>query len=100
MVNRRSLDFWLNMLDVSILHVSFPFFLIPVLNLSGFENESTPFLIAAVYGSLLLAVKIAFAFHDRSQRKDGKVDWEDEIVLITGGTYDARKGKDRHWACN
>ncbi|KAF8937425.1 retinal short-chain dehydrogenase/reductase [Dissophora ornata] len=85
MVNRRSLDFWLNMLNTSIFHVSFPFFLIPCLKLYGFENESAPFIIAAVYASLLFSVKTAYEFHDRSQRKGGKVDWEDEVVLITGG---------------
>ncbi|KAG0296448.1 hypothetical protein BGZ97_004531 [Linnemannia gamsii] len=51
----------------------------------GFTNESAAFLMAAVYGVILFVVKIAFWLHERSQRRDGKVDWEDEVVLITGG---------------
>ncbi|KAG0303730.1 hypothetical protein BGZ98_006352 [Dissophora globulifera] len=85
MVNRRSIDFWLQMLDASVFHVSFPFFLIPCLKLYGFSNDSMPFIIAAVYGVTLFSVKTAYSFHERSQRQGGKIDWEDEVVLITGG---------------
>ncbi|KAG0295574.1 hypothetical protein BGZ96_011427 [Linnemannia gamsii] len=56
-----------------------------VYQMYGFTNESAAFLMAAVYGVLLFVVKIAFWLHERSQRRDGKVDWEDEVVLITGG---------------
>ncbi|KAG0066567.1 hypothetical protein BGZ89_007140 [Linnemannia elongata] len=85
MVNRNTLDFVLHMLNASVFHVSFPFFLIPLIKMYGFTNESLAFLMAAVYGVLLFVVKIALWLHERSQRRDGKVDWEDEVVLITGG---------------
>ncbi|KAG0374935.1 hypothetical protein BGX24_009739 [Mortierella sp. AD032] len=51
----------------------------------GFSNEDFAFLMAAVYGVILFVVKIAYTLHERGQRRDGKVDWEDEVVLITGG---------------
>ncbi|KAF9925761.1 hypothetical protein FBU30_004503 [Linnemannia zychae] len=85
MVNRNTLDFALHMLNATIFHLSFPFFLIPLIKLYGFSNESFAFLMAAVYGVILFALKIALYLHERSQRREGKVDWEDEIVLITGG---------------
>ncbi|KAF9104114.1 hypothetical protein BGX27_010247 [Mortierella sp. AM989] len=85
MVSRRSIDFVMRLLNASIFHLSFPFFLIPCIKLYGFSNESLAFLLAAAYGAILFLVKIANTFHVRSQRRDGKVDWEDEIVLITGG---------------
>ncbi|KAG9060951.1 RNA polymerase II subunit A C-terminal domain phosphatase [Linnemannia hyalina] len=85
MVNRNTLDFVLHMLHASVFHVSFPFFLIPLIKMYGFTNESSAFLMAAFYGVLLFVVKIALWLHERSQRRDGKVDWEDEVVLITGG---------------
>ncbi|KAG0211487.1 hypothetical protein BGX28_007848 [Mortierella sp. GBA30] len=85
MVNRRSIDFVLHMFNVTVFHVSFPFFLIPCIKVYGVSNESFAFNLAAVYGVILFAVKIANWFHERNQRRDGKVDWEDEVVLITGG---------------
>ncbi|KAF9960428.1 hypothetical protein BGZ70_008610 [Mortierella alpina] len=85
MVNRRSIDFVLQLCNASIFHVSFPFFLIPCFKMYGFSNENLAFILAAIYGVLLFVVKIAYWFHERSQRRDGKVDWEDEVVLITGG---------------
>ncbi|KAF9954877.1 hypothetical protein BGZ72_004191 [Mortierella alpina] len=85
MVNRRSIDFVMQLCNASIFHVSFPFFLIPCFKMYGFSNENLAFILAAIYGVLLFVVKIAYWFHERSQRRDGKVDWEDEVVLITGG---------------
>ncbi|KAG0227833.1 retinal short-chain dehydrogenase reductase [Mortierella sp. GBAus27b] len=85
MVNRRSLDFVLNMLNTTVFHTSFPFFLIPLLKLYKFSNENLAFIAAAIYGVLLFVVKISFWLHERSQRLGGKIDWEDEVVLITGG---------------
>ena len=85
MMSRYSLDFVLHMLNASVFHVSFPFLLIPCLKLYRFSNESLAFILAAVFAAVLYSVKIAYWFHERSQRKGGKVDWEDEVVLITGG---------------
>ncbi|KAF9575170.1 hypothetical protein EC968_004106 [Mortierella alpina] len=85
MVNRRSIDFVLQLCNASIFHVSFPFFLIPCFKMYGFSNENLAFILAAIYGVLLFVIKIAYWFHERSQRRDGKIDWEDEVVLITGG---------------
>ncbi|KAF9286497.1 hypothetical protein BGZ68_002865 [Mortierella alpina] len=85
MVNRRSIDFVMQLCNASIFHVSFPFFLIPCFKMYGFSNENLAFILAAIYGVVLFVVKIAYSFHERSQRRDGKVDWEDEVVLITGG---------------
>ncbi|KAI1315504.1 hypothetical protein EDD11_000685 [Mortierella claussenii] len=85
MVNRRTIDFVVHMLNASIFHLSFPFFIIPCIKLYGFPNESLAFQVAAVYGVLLFSIKALYWLHVRSQRKGGKVDWEDEIVLITGG---------------
>ncbi|KAF9348726.1 hypothetical protein BGX26_012881 [Mortierella sp. AD094] len=85
MVNRRSIDFVVHMLNATIFHMSFPFFLIPCIKLYDFSYESLAFHLAAAYGAILFLVKIAYALHLRNQRRDGKVDWEDEIVLITGG---------------
>ncbi|KAG0042263.1 hypothetical protein BGZ83_000697 [Gryganskiella cystojenkinii] len=84
-MNRYSLDFVLHMLNATVFHVSFPFLLIPVIKLYGFSNESLAFILAAVYAAALYTVKIAYWFHERSQRRGGKIDWEDEVVLITGG---------------
>ena len=84
-MNRCSLDFVLHMLNASVFHVSFPFLLIPCIKLYGFSNESLAFQLAAAFAALLYSVKIAYWFHERSQRRGGKVDWEDEVVLITGG---------------
>lgn len=91
MVNRNTLDFVLHMLHASVFHVSFPFFLIPLIKMYGFTNESLAFFMAVVYGVLLFVIKIAFWLHERSQRRDGKVDWEDEVVLITGGRKKTRR---------
>ncbi|KAF9363150.1 hypothetical protein BGX34_004769 [Mortierella sp. NVP85] len=85
MVNRRSIDFVLHMLDVTVLHVSFPFFLIPCLKLYKFTNEDLAFVIAAIYAVVLFVIKILYGLHKRSQRLGGKIDWEEEVVLITGG---------------
>jgi len=85
MMSRYSLDFVLHMLNASVFHVSFPFLLIPCLKLYRFSNESLAFILAAVFAAVLYSVKIAYWLHERSQRKGGKVDWEDEVVLITGG---------------
>jgi len=85
MVNRRSIDFVVHMLDVTVLHVSFPFFLIPCLKLYKFANEDLAFIIAAIYAVVLFVTKILYGLHKRSQRLGGKIDWEDEVVLITGG---------------
>ncbi|KAF9098084.1 hypothetical protein BGX23_007076 [Mortierella sp. AD031] len=85
MVNRNTIDFVLHMLNASIFHLSFPFLLIPLIKLYGFPYESPAFLIAALYGVFLFVIRIAYYVHERSQRRDGKVDWDDEVVLITGG---------------
>ncbi|KAF9200053.1 hypothetical protein BGZ49_009749 [Haplosporangium sp. Z 27] len=85
MVGRRSIDFVVHMLNASIFHISFPFFLIPCIKLYGFSNESLAFLLTSIYAGALIVIKIGYFFHVRSQRRDGKVEWEDEIVLITGG---------------
>ncbi|KAF9434836.1 hypothetical protein BGZ76_007346 [Entomortierella beljakovae] len=85
MVNRRTIDFTVHMLNATVFHFSFPFFLIPCIKLYGFSNESLVFLLAAAYGAILFICKFTYGLHVRSQRRDGKVDWEDEIVLITGG---------------
>ncbi|KAF9916240.1 hypothetical protein BX616_004263, partial [Lobosporangium transversale] len=84
MVNRRSIDFVVRMLNASVFHLSFPFFLIPCIKLYGITNEGLAFQLAAVYGVLLFTIRLAYWLHDRSQRQDGKIDWDDEIVLITG----------------
>ncbi|KAG0351598.1 hypothetical protein BC939DRAFT_480443 [Gamsiella multidivaricata] len=85
MVHRESIDFALHMLNATVFHLSFPFFLIPCIKLYGASNESLAFILAAAYGALLFFVKIAFWAHERSQRTGEKADWEDEVVLITGG---------------
>ncbi|KAF9183785.1 hypothetical protein BGZ50_004074 [Haplosporangium sp. Z 11] len=85
MVNRKTIDFTVHMLNATIFHLSFPFFMIPCIKVWGFRNESLAFQLSALYGVLLILVKIAYWLHERNQRKGGKVDWEDEVVLITGG---------------
>lgn len=86
MMTRYSIDFVVQMLNASIFHVSFPALLIPLVKWYGYPNDSPLFQAAAAYGILLYLVKILLSFHDRKQRTSGKVDWEDEVVLITGGT--------------
>ncbi|KAG0343603.1 hypothetical protein BG005_002293 [Podila minutissima] len=85
MMTRYSIDFVVQMLNASIFHVSFPALLIPLVKWYGYPNDSPLFQAAAAYGILLYLVKILLSFHDRKQRTSGKVDWEDEVVLITGG---------------
>lgn len=85
MMTRYSIDFVVHMLNVSIFHVSFPALLIPLVKWYGYPNDSLLFQAAAAYGILLYLFKIFLSFHDRKQRTSGKVDWEDEVVLITGG---------------
>ncbi|KAF9170791.1 hypothetical protein BGX21_009105 [Mortierella sp. AD011] len=85
MVNRRTIDFVVHMLNATVFHLSFPFFLIPCVKLYGIADESLIFQLAAVYAVVLLVVKAAYTLHVYSQRKDGKADWEEEVVLITGG---------------
>jgi len=85
MMTRYSIDFVVHMLNVSFFHVSFPALLIPLVKWYGYPNDSPLFQAAAAYGILLYLFKIFLSFHDRKQRTSGKVDWEDEVVLITGG---------------
>ncbi|KAF9424992.1 hypothetical protein BGZ94_007939 [Podila epigama] len=85
MTTRYSIDFVVRMLNASIFHVSFPFLLIPLVKWYGYSNDSAPFQAAIVFGAVLYLWKTILWFHDRQQRTSGKIDWDDEVVLITGG---------------
>ncbi|KAF9582655.1 hypothetical protein BGW38_010928 [Lunasporangiospora selenospora] len=83
--SRKTIDFVVQMLKATVFHLSFPFFIIPCIKLYGVTNESLAFNIAAIYGVILIVIKTAIAFHQRKQRQGDKIEWDDEIVLITGG---------------
>ncbi|KAF9972453.1 hypothetical protein BGZ73_004435 [Actinomortierella ambigua] len=91
MPSRWSIDFVMRLLDTSVFHVTFPFILSPLCKFLGHGPGTYLFNLTLVYAALLYTVRIVMAMNTRYQRAGGnggersKIDWGEEVVLITGG---------------
>ncbi|KAG0223266.1 hypothetical protein BGW42_006001 [Actinomortierella wolfii] len=91
MPSRWSIDFVMRLLDTSVFHVTFPFILSPLCKFLGHGPGTFIFNLTLAYAALLYTVRIIMALDTRYKRAGGnggkrsKIDWGEEVVLITGG---------------
>ncbi|KAF9161360.1 hypothetical protein DFQ26_004631 [Actinomortierella ambigua] len=88
---RWSIDFVMRLLDTSVFHYTFTFVLTPLCKFVGYGPGTLLFNLTLLYAALLFTVRIGMALSTRYQRAGGnggkrsKIDWAEEVVLITGG---------------
>src|SRR6185312_14106096 len=83
-----SIDFFLNILRRSLFHPSFASLFLAFIFVQGIPVNSYLFIWSSVYtGSVFFVWFLGYMTKvSRNGRKSRKIDWDDEIVLITGGS--------------
>ncbi len=83
-----SIDFFTRIIALSFFHPSFVLILLPFLYVQGHELNSSEFLGCSLYASIVCFFWLLgyLSLKSRNGWKTTKTDWDNEVVVVTGGS--------------
>ncbi|CAI2161665.1 14029_t:CDS:2 [Funneliformis geosporum] len=83
-----SIDFFIRILSLSFFHPSFVLILLPFLYVQGYESTTSEFLWSSLYAGIVCFFWLLgyLSLKSRNGWKNAKINWDDEIVVVTGGS--------------
>ncbi|KAF0559073.1 NADP-binding protein [Gigaspora margarita] len=83
-----SIDFFIRILNVSLFHPSFAILFLVIIYVQGYGISQPEFLFASVYSFIVCFFWLLsyLSIKSRNGWKTCRLDWDDEVVVITGGS--------------